>query len=246
VTWMKVDDRLHGHPKARAAGLAAMGLWVLAGSYASAYIAKNREGFVPATWIATLPRGNSNANRLVAVGLWTQETVDGDAGFRFKDWLEINPSWEQEQARKEKERARQRRSRSAARAAEAEVEHGDGHGVTPGGSHAMSHGVSHGVSHETPTRPDLVVETFGGGATLGTARVRPPRSCERHDGQADAPPCGACRQARISHENWKPAVQQTFRCVEHSIDHSGVCRSCRADELAEAIPSLKSALDRKE
>jgi len=38
MPWFKVDDALHSHPKTRKAGLAAMGLWVVAGSFSASYM----------------------------------------------------------------------------------------------------------------------------------------------------------------------------------------------------------------
>mgnify|MGYP003619309605 CR=1 FL=1 len=42
--WFKVDDTLHSHPKARRAGLTAVGLWAMSGSYCMSY---KTDGFIP-------------------------------------------------------------------------------------------------------------------------------------------------------------------------------------------------------
>jgi hypothetical protein len=82
VPWFKVDDTLANHPKARAAGPAAMGLWVLAGSYASGYLT---DGHVPEWYVDSWPGGRKLAARLVEVGLWN--VAEGDAGgWRFHQW----------------------------------------------------------------------------------------------------------------------------------------------------------------
>ena len=44
MAWFKVDDKLHDHRKARRAGKAAIGVWVLAGSWAMDNLT---DGFVP-------------------------------------------------------------------------------------------------------------------------------------------------------------------------------------------------------
>jgi hypothetical protein len=76
VPWFKVDDKLHDHRKARAAGATAMGLWVLAGSWSADNLT---DGFIPAT---ILPRWGRprDANRLTEVGLWHTDEQDGETG----------------------------------------------------------------------------------------------------------------------------------------------------------------------
>jgi hypothetical protein len=97
MTWFKVDDKLHDHRKARAAGATAMGVWCLAGSWAADNLT---DGFVPAT---ILPRWGRprDATRLVEVGLWHADTQDGEKGWRFHEWHERQPS----RAQKLEERA---------------------------------------------------------------------------------------------------------------------------------------------
>lgn len=89
MVWFKVDDDLWSHPKVEAAGLEAMGLWLLVGSYCGRYLT---DGLVP----ASAPRkmgdeGNKLASRLVRSGLW-EDTGDEDKPWRFHDWLNYNPS----------------------------------------------------------------------------------------------------------------------------------------------------------
>ena len=97
--WFKVDDKLHDHRKARKAGKAAMGLWVLAGSWS---MDNETDGFVPAD---VLSRWGtiSDAKRLVEAGLWTRETFHGEPGFRFHDWGRFQPSAAVTAARRAKE-----------------------------------------------------------------------------------------------------------------------------------------------
>lgn len=88
MPWFKVDDKLHDHRKARAAGKAAMGVWVLAGSWAADNLT---DGFVP---VSILPRwGNSrDAAKLCQVGLWMPDEQDGERGWRFHEWTERQPT----------------------------------------------------------------------------------------------------------------------------------------------------------
>ena len=114
VAWYKVDDQLHTHPKARRAGLAAMGLWTLAGSHSMCYLT---DGFVEAWFVDMFPEGRELAGRLVEAGMWLP--VDG--GWQFHDWADYQPTRESVQAEREAANERKRRwkeKRDAERAAE--------------------------------------------------------------------------------------------------------------------------------
>lgn len=101
MAWFKVDDQLAFHPKAATAGNAAMGLWVRAGSYASAHLT---DGFI-ASAIALAMANECDADALVNVGLW--DRVDG--GYQFHGWDEWQPDAEEERKRRE-ERSEKRRA----------------------------------------------------------------------------------------------------------------------------------------
>lgn len=86
MPWFKVSDDLHSHPKAMAAGSAAMGLWVIAGSWSSA---NSKGGFVPDYVLTRLaPDAQQLARKLVTVGLWRRVR----AGYQFHQWNERNPT----------------------------------------------------------------------------------------------------------------------------------------------------------
>ena len=148
MTWFKVDDTLGSHPKARAAGLAAMGLWVVAGAWSSQHLT---EGFVPDWFINSWPSGQKRAANLVQSGLW----IEADSGFRFHQWEERNPSKEQVESERAAARERQRKHRESKRDA------------------GVSHGVTNGVTNRTPSRPDPTV--VPGGTTSEGARKRATR-----------------------------------------------------------------------
>lgn len=97
MTWFKVDDKLHDHRKARAAGKSAMGVWVLAGSWAADNLT---DGFVPSTLLSRWGT-RADANKLVAVGLWHPDEQDGEKGWRFHEWMERQPSRSQKLAERE-------------------------------------------------------------------------------------------------------------------------------------------------
>lgn len=128
MTWFRVDDTLAAHPKARDAGLAAMGLWAVSGAYASQYLT---EGFVPAWYVESWPSGKRHATALVRAGLWT--TADG--GWRFHQWDERQPTKEQVEADRQKTRERQRRWRESRR------------------DNEVSNGVTDDVANAAPSLP---------------------------------------------------------------------------------------------
>lgn len=96
--WMKIDDRLHAHRKTRKVirsgddkgrDIAPMGLWVIAGSWASQ---NGTDGWVPEH---ELDRWDDDwddlASRLVKAGYWWPEQHEGEPGFGFVDWEDYNP-----------------------------------------------------------------------------------------------------------------------------------------------------------
>jgi len=97
VTWFKVDDSFHSHPKVLAASPAALGLWVVAGSWCGANLT---EGHIPAHVLPRLmPKAERLARELVRVGLWKQT----ETGFVFHDWTDFNPTREEAVAAKERQ-----------------------------------------------------------------------------------------------------------------------------------------------
>ena len=88
MVWFKVDDKLHDHRKARKAGKAAMGMWVLAGSWSSDNLT---DGFIPED-VALRWGTRADAERLVAAELWQASSRDGEPGWQFHDWARFQPS----------------------------------------------------------------------------------------------------------------------------------------------------------
>lgn len=92
MSWFKVDDSFHSHPKTLRCSLAAIGLWSVAGSWASNHAT---DGQVPDYVVVMLSRGRPElADELVAAGLWVREsgTESGSdsgsesPGYRFHEW----------------------------------------------------------------------------------------------------------------------------------------------------------------
>ena len=115
----RLYDDLHKHKKTRRSltggdrprDASTMGLWVLANSWCIENY--ESDGWIPA-W--ELESWDSDAAalavRLVDADYWTPETVDGEAGFRFTDWLDRQKSAEQINAEREAARDRMKRVRA--------------------------------------------------------------------------------------------------------------------------------------
>ena len=118
MPWFKVDDKLHDHEKARKAGVQAMGLWALAGSWCADNL---KDGFVPEGVPIRWARNyRALAALLVKAGLWSEAVKDGEKGWLFHDWLKYQPS----AAKVRKERAEAADRMAAIRAAARDAEQG--------------------------------------------------------------------------------------------------------------------------
>lgn len=86
MSWVKLDDHFHSHPKVCAASLAAVGLYVRSLSYCGAY---ETNGAVPYNWALTTAGGKPTLlEELIQVGLWKKTKT----GFKIPDFLDYNPS----------------------------------------------------------------------------------------------------------------------------------------------------------
>ncbi len=102
--WFKVDDGFYDHPKVitlreQPAWDKALALWVLAGSYCSRHMT---DGHVKYSAVRSLGFLQKHAEALVAAELWESTAT----GYRFHDWLAVNPSRESVETRKEQNRKR--------------------------------------------------------------------------------------------------------------------------------------------
>lgn len=111
MTWFKVDDSFHGHPKVAEleAGrhfAEAIALWTLAGSWSAHHL---MDGFVPMTVLRrVVPFAPVKAaSELVRVGLW--EAADG--GYQFRDWIHYQPTKQEVESSREGSAKRSRRYR---------------------------------------------------------------------------------------------------------------------------------------
>ena len=108
MTWFRVDDGFHSHPKVLPTSLEARGLWVTAGSWASSHLT---DGFVPLAAIASLGGSPTLADELVTAGLWKRRKCGKVTGYQFHQWSPRNPTRKAVENEREKWRESKRRSR---------------------------------------------------------------------------------------------------------------------------------------
>src|SRR5690606_40221612 len=83
MTWFRIDDKLHDHPKVRKLRkdkLAALGLWTACGSWSADTLS---DGFVPTEIVQRFDPTEQLAKRLLEVGLWVEDEHDGEDGYAF-------------------------------------------------------------------------------------------------------------------------------------------------------------------
>ncbi|MFI6173493.1 hypothetical protein ACIBCN_42410 [Nocardia sp. NPDC051052] len=198
MPWFQVDDQLGFHPKAVAAGNAAMGLWVRAGSWSMQQLT---EGFVPAAIVRGLGSA-TQAKKLVEVGLWT--VVDG--GYRFHNWAERQMSKAEIEDRRRKRadagrkggqvsgQARQLRAQASAAS----------HARTPTAATASADAPA--IVDQLPEQAATPVPAHDpGNASRGARSAPPARQCPIHRTHPAPPPCGACADARRARQRWDAA-----------------------------------------
>jgi hypothetical protein len=104
VSWAKLADNFHSHPKSLSMGLDGGGLYARGLSYSACYLT---DGFLPADWAAA-QAPKKVRDKLVKVGAW--KVVDG--GYQVIDYLDYNPSRLAVQVERAKAKARMSRRRS--------------------------------------------------------------------------------------------------------------------------------------
>lgn len=103
MTWFRLDDSFHSHPKVLRAGNEAVGLYVRCGTYAADH---TTDGFVERS-IVLLYGDEALAARLVDAGLWHRAR----GGWNIHDYLDYNPSREAVEKERNDKAERQRRWR---------------------------------------------------------------------------------------------------------------------------------------
>lgn len=241
MVWFNVDDTLAFHPKAIAAGNAALGLWVRAGSWSAQTLS---DGFVPRQ-IARSLGSVGQCKALVTAGLW----VEVDGGYRFHEWDERQQTKEDVEARRKSERARkaEQRKRKNVPPGQPEGHPADVRPESPGDSQRDS-GVesqpeSQGVSGSPiPSYPFPSFNSgyVGGESLVANARENDPPNpfCDKHPG-GTSEPCGACagrrkawvaanlaRDQRAEREAAERAERERLRALQAAEDRARAIEDC--------------------
>jgi hypothetical protein len=126
MTWVKLDDSLHDHPKLIGLPLECVGLHV----FGLTYSARHRtDGRLTPPVVSHLSRGRDDlAEQLVDAGVWEP---DGD-GWKIHHFLHFKPSREQLEADRKGARDRMRNVRANRRRTSPEVPGRAGHGKDVG------------------------------------------------------------------------------------------------------------------
>lgn len=207
MTWFKVDDRLHSHPKALATSLAALGLWTVAGSWSSDH---RTGGVVPDHVILLLGRGtNELADELVAAGLWKRVR----SGYRFHDWDTFNPTKQEAIAQADKLSSggtlgNHRRWHTGKGVTKPDCPFCQHERASPPTRPPDRGGDRRGESPPNPPDPSRPVTGLRGVVTNEPPpNGTPPQRCTKHlNHDGPIPPCGDCADARRTHDAWR---QQT-------------------------------------
>lgn len=121
MSWFKLDDGFHSHPKILAAGNPAVGLFCRCGSYVSQHLT---DGFIPDA-VAALYGTQEEIAQLLAVELWKPTR----GGYLMPDYLDYNPSKERVLAERRANTERVNRWRDVQRRSKA-VGNGVGNAIT--------------------------------------------------------------------------------------------------------------------
>ncbi|QIS16602.1 hypothetical protein [Nocardia arthritidis] len=216
MPWFQVDDQLGFHPKTVAAGNAAMGLWVRAGSWSMQQLT---EGFVPTAIVRGLGTA-AQAKKLVEVGLWAA----AEGGYQFHGWAErqLSKNEIEDRRRKRAEAGRKggqvsgqaRRAQADASAnartsapamASADAERAPQRRRTPVPAlgHEKSSGSAGFAIESEPHRVDSAGSPAAAVRDIGSSSGRPDRRCAVHRTHPAPPPCGRCAEARRARERWE-------------------------------------------
>lgn len=197
----RVADTAPDHLKMRRAGLAAAGLWSLAGAWAMRELT---DGWVPEYWVLTWPQGGKHAATLVEIGMWQPEEQHGLPGYRFRDWTDYQ---------RPADKIRDDRAKGAERAAKSRARASERNGARPSATSRETRGARDAnAARESHDSLPLPLTPGGPGGMNGSPPARadsqpapqnPPRCRDHAAIPADqpVPPCGACRDLRRQHDD---------------------------------------------
>lgn len=176
MSWFKIDDGFHCHPKVLAAGTAAVGLYVRCGSWAAQQAS---DGIVPKQ-VARMYGTARMIRALIDVGLWHENghgcescpQLDANS-YAIHQFLERNPSRVAIELERQAKTERQQRWRDAKRKSQAN----DGGDFEVDGDVDASTEPPHGEHDDadpTPTRPDPSPTTTSSAEEAGAEDDSPP------------------------------------------------------------------------
>jgi hypothetical protein len=216
MTWFKVDDGLHSHRKVmsipRRERVAAMGLWVLAGSWCADNLT---DGHVPRYMLTEWGATRRQAEALVSAGLWievaynsgephtdvtqasrtphvSRAQVEVEGSYQFHEWSQPGrqPTRAEVEANRESERKRKAEQREVKRLSQRDTDR------TPSGTPSGTPpGVRTVSDHPDPTRPVL---SGGVGSQSSNGRGA--------NGQSDGPDIAKIARLLGSDEQWARRV----------------------------------------
>lgn len=105
MSWFKLDDGWHCHPKVVGLSLGACGLWSKCGSWCAD---QENGGFVPLALTRSYGANPKLIAELLDAGLWRTQT----GGYQFHDWAEYQPAAEALSAKRAEAKERMRRVRA--------------------------------------------------------------------------------------------------------------------------------------
>ena len=212
MSWFPVDDAFHSHPKARKAGMEAVGLWTLAGSHCMAYLT---DGFVADWWVKEKPKGPTLARRLVNAELWRVGEKGDEKGFWFHDW---KPECTKAHVLAAREKARQRKAKSRESQRESRV------------TDDVSSASCLVPTQPNPTQPINPLVDLGGRVTSVDANGPRPQ-CPDHETNYEGGACLPCKRRREwdkahpDHFERQKAAEKRQRATERqkAIDACVIC-----------------------
>ncbi|MDN5687776.1 MAG: hypothetical protein L0G94_14055 [Brachybacterium sp.] len=173
MSWFKVDDKFHAHPKVKRipkrVRRAAVGLWTITGAWSADY---QTDGAVPEYMLDEFDAEPEEVDALVAVGLWDR----AEDGIAFRGWEEFQPTRAEQDAKRAAtaERVRKHRQQKAAQrngvtSRYSSVSNAEG---DVSGAHATPENTT-GSEVDTPENHREVSATSGKGNAVTGALVTP-------------------------------------------------------------------------
>lgn len=209
MSWFRVDDAFHSHPKVLALRgsryrKGALALWALAGSWCAQQLT---DGRIPVGVVQQLGGKSAEADTLVSVGLWVR-TSDG---YAFHDWEGRNPTRAQVETARGKNANRVKRWRE---------KHATVGGAGNGAGNAVTDEVGNEVGNQVTERVTNLVRN----ASIDPIPSHPiPRE------RAHAPPLALVRAP--TEEN-RPDGQKLSRSQFISVLIGGVRQAFESEGLA--------------